>query len=85
MRWKSCVVAVTVGAALSVTPATIAPAAAQAGKADISSPLRAGARPGCRWLLAPEKTTKVCNPTTKVCRVQTVPAQRIWACGTVRD
>ena len=51
----------------------------------INSPLRVGAKPGCRWVEAPAKTTRVCNTTTRVCRTQTVPAQRIWACGTVRD
>jgi hypothetical protein len=51
----------------------------------INSPLRVGTKPGCRWVEAPAKTTRVCNPTTKVCRTQTVPPQRIWACGTVRD
>lgn len=85
MRSRSCVGVFAVGAALLLASAAFEPASAQLGKAGISSPLRAGARPGCRWVQAPEKTMKVCNPTTKVCRVQTVPAQRIWACGTVRD
>ena len=63
--------------------ATVAQAASS--NPTINSPLRAGAKPGCRWVEVPAKTTRVCNATTKVCRTQTVPAQRIWACGTVRD
>jgi hypothetical protein len=53
-------------------------------KAGIASPLRAGQQPGCRWVLGAAKTIRVCD-ANKVCRTQTVPAQRIWACGTVRD
>lgn len=62
------------------------PAAAQGlgSNPTMGSPLRSGAKAGCRWVEAPATTTRVCNAVTKVCRVQAVPAQRVWACGTVR-
>lgn len=61
-----------------------APAAAQVQRPDISSPMRTGDKPGCRWVEVAPKTGRVCDSRTKVCRTQTTPAQRIWACGTVR-
>ncbi|MDK9695660.1 MAG: hypothetical protein OEL76_04655 [Siculibacillus sp.] len=53
-------------------------------RAGLTSPLRVGSQPGCRWVQGQPRTIKVCD-TKKVCRMQTIPAQRIWACGTVRD
>lgn len=53
-------------------------------KAGLNSPLRAGQQPGCRWVQGAAKTIRVCD-SHGVCRTRTVPAQRIWACGTVRD
>ncbi len=63
---------------------TVGEGRAASVKAGISSPLRAGQQPGCRWVQGAAKTIRVCD-ANKVCRTQTVPAQRIWACGTVRD
>lgn len=69
-----------------LTPVDTATAAANdSPRAGLSSPLRAGARPGCRWVAGAAKATRVCNTQTGVCRTVEVPAQRIWACGTVRD
>lgn len=53
-------------------------------RSGLQSPLRSGTTPGCRWVQGAAKTIKVCD-ALKRCRLQTVPAQRIWACGTVRD
>lgn len=72
-----------IGLALVLLAAGTAESAAQV-RAGIQSPLRAGTNPGCRWVQGAAKTIKVCD-ALKRCREQTVPAQRIWACGTVRD
>ena len=76
-------VATVVSIGLVMVAAANAPVAAQLVRPEIASPLRAGTKPGCRWVEAPAKEVKVCD-AKKVCRTQTVPAQRIWACGTVR-
>jgi hypothetical protein len=87
MRFRAIAVPVSaiVGAALLGFAAIDTAAAASAdARSGISSPLRAGAKPGCRWIQGEAKSIRICD-AKKVCRLQTVPAQRIWACGTVRD
>ena len=74
---------VAVGVAVAAVAAAASPATAQLTRPQIASPLRAGTNPGCRWVEAPAKDVKVCD-AKKVCRTQIIPAQRIWACGTVR-
>lgn len=77
--------AVGVAAAMLVVLASAGESGAVDPRAGFQSPLRAGAKPGCRWVQVPAKTSRICNATTGQCRVQTVPSQRLWACGTVRD
>ena len=76
--------AAVLAASLLVCLAATGDASAQNTRAGLNSPLRAGAQPGCRWVQGAAKTIRICD-AKKVCRIQTVPAQRIWACGTVRD
>jgi len=79
----------TVGAAVIAAVLGLAAASTVAlsaePRSEIHSPLRAGAKPGCRWVLGEPKTTRICDSRTGACRLQTTPAQRIWACGKVRD
>ncbi len=76
---RACVIGLAALACLATTGASLA-ANVRAG---FHSPLRAGARPGCRWVQVDAQTTRVCD-TRGQCRSQTSPGQRIWACGTVR-
>ena len=78
---RIAVAAVIALAVFAQTPAV----AAGGGNPTIQSPLRSGAKPGCRWVQAPARTSRICDSKTGACRTQTVPAQRIWACGQVRD
>ena len=72
-------------AAATVLALVVGAAAAEANpRAGLSSPLRVGSQPGCRWVQTEPRTIRVCD-AAKVCRTRTLPAQRIWACGTVRD
>ena len=80
---------ITTAGAAAIALAALLGIAGGSARADtvrsgISSPLRAGSQPGCRWVLGAAKTIRVCD-AKKVCQIRTVPAQRIWACGTVRD
>jgi hypothetical protein len=87
MRRRSTIALPGLAAILTATAfglAGVSAAAAANVRSGISSPLRAGQRPGCRWVQGPAKTLRICDSGGK-CRTQTVPPQRIWACGTVRD
>jgi len=78
---------ITAALAVSMLTATTGEsrAAVFGGKADISSPLRSGNRAGCRWVQVPARSSRLCDAKGQSCRTQTVPAQRVWACGQVRD
>lgn len=76
---RASVIGLAVLACLATTTASLAGNV----RAGFQSPLRAGARPGCRWVQVSAQQTRICDSRGQ-CRTQTTPSQRIWACGTVR-